>query len=73
MESVTSDEDVLFYWTILAAEWEEEDEEALLPMVTELWITIRGFPFARSFLEIYKQANKKTVQKSKGLRKKLIK
>ncbi len=37
MESVTSDADVLFYWTILAAQWEEEDEQALLPMVTELF------------------------------------
>ena len=72
MEAVTSDEDVLFFWTILAAEWEEEEEQALLPMLTELWITIRGFSFAKSFLEIYKQANKKTVQKSKGLRKQLI-
>ncbi len=73
LEAVTSDEDVLFFWSIVAAEWDEEEEQALLPMVIELWVTIRGFSFAKSFLEIYKQAKKKTVQKSKGLRKHLIK
>ena len=71
MEAIASDEDVLFFWTILSAEWEEEEEQALLSLVIELWITICGFSFARSFLEMYKQANKKSVQKSKGLRKKL--
>ena len=30
------------------------------------------FPFAKSMLEMYKQAQKKTVQKSKGVRKQLI-
>ena len=63
METIACDEDVLFFWRILSAEWEEEDEQALLSMVIELWITIRGFSFARSFLEMYKQANKKSVQK----------
>ena len=71
METIACDEDVLFFWSILSAEWEEKEEQALLSMVIELWITIRGFSFARSFLEMYKQANKKSVQKSKGLRKKL--
>ena len=71
METISGDEDVLFFWTILTAEWEGEEEKVLLSMVIELWITIRGFSFARSFLEMYKQLNKKTVQKSKGLRKKL--
>ena len=55
---------------IIATEWEEQKENALLPMVVDLWITIRGFSFAKSFLEIYKQSNQETVQKSTGLRKK---
>ena len=33
-----------FFWSILAAEWEEE-EKTLFPMVIEMWITIRGFSF----------------------------
>ncbi len=71
VEAVVTDEDVLLFWSIVSAEWEEEEEKALLTMIVKLWITIRGFSFAKSFLELYKQANKKTVQKSKGLRKQL--
>ena len=44
---------VLFYWTIVAAEWEEEVEKTFLHMICELWITIRGFSFADSWLEMY--------------------
>ena len=36
MEATASDEDSLFFWTILSAEWEEEEEQALLPMMIEL-------------------------------------
>ncbi len=69
---ILSDEDVLFNWTIVAAEWEEEAEKTLLKQICDLWITIRGFSFATSWLEMYKQTQKKTVQKSKGVRKQLI-
>ena len=70
-QQVTSDENVLFFWSIVAVEWEEE-KPVLLRMIIDLWITIRGFSFANSWLEMYKQENKKTVQKSKGVRKQLI-
>ena len=71
IEAITSDEDVQFFWSILPAEWEEE-ELVLFQMIINLWITIRGFSFAGSWLEMHKQSNKKTVQKSKGIRKHLI-
>ena len=71
VESITTDEDLLFYWSI-SAEWEEKEEQILLWMVIDLWVTVRGFSFAKSMLEMYKQAQKKTVQKSKGVRKQLI-
>ena len=72
VESITTDEDVLFYWSIISAEWEEKEEQILLRMLIDLWVTVRGFSFAKSMLEMYKQAQKKTVQKSKGVRKQLI-
>ena len=72
MESIATDEDVLFYWSIISAEWEEKEEQILLQMLIEMWVTVRGFSFAKSMLEMYKQAQKKTVQKSKGVRKQLI-
>ena len=56
VESITTDEDVLFYWSILSAEWEEKEEQILLRMLIELWVTVRGFSFAKSMLEMYKQA-----------------
>ena len=71
VESIATDEDLLFYWSI-SAEWEEKEEQILLWMVIDLWVTVRGFSFAKSMLEMYKQAQKKTVQKSKGVRKQLI-
>ena len=58
IECILSDEDVLFYWTIVAAEWEEEAEKTLLRMICELWITIRGFSFADSWLEMYSHKRK---------------
>jgi len=41
-------------------------------MIIELLVMIRGFSFSRSIMEIYKQAQKKSIQKSKGVRKQLI-
>ena len=49
LQSILADEDVLFFWSILAAEWDTEEEQALLPMLAELWVTIRGFSFAKSW------------------------
>lgn len=37
MQSVTSDEDVLLFWMMPSAEWEEAEEQALLDVN---WITI---------------------------------
>ena len=71
-ESITINEDVLFYWSIISAEWEEKEEQILLRMLIDLWVTVHGFSFAESMLEMYKQAQKKTVQKLKGVRKQLI-
>ena len=68
VETISGNE---FFWTILAAKWEGVEEKVLLSMVIELWITICGLSFARSLFEMYKQSNKKTIRKSKGLRKKL--
>ncbi len=37
-----------------------------------MYLTVRGFSFASSCLELYKQQNRTQLQKSKGLRRKLI-
>ena len=43
----------------------------LLEMIVGLFITIRGFSFSKSLMEMYKQEVKKSMQKSKSLRRKL--
>ena len=41
-------------------------------MPIDLWVTVHAFSFAKLMLEMYKQAQKKTVRKSKGVQKQLI-
>ena len=59
--------DVTFYWSLLSCDWEDESETLL-----DLFLTIRGFSYASTWVEKYKTASAKTLQKSKGLRKSLI-
>ena len=68
LSSIASNEDALFYWSMLSADADEEDAQTLLKMMIELWVTIRGFAFASSWIELHKQASKKTIQRSKALR-----
>ena len=71
MESVLQDESVQFHWCMLTTDIEEDKAKVLLTMIVDLFITVRGFSFAKSFMEMYKQATKKSTQKSKALRKTL--
>ena len=57
---------------LLSVNWSDEVSTALLHMIVNQWITVRGFSSASAFIEMYKKTNKKTFQKSKGLRKSLI-
>ncbi len=69
--NVLRNEDVKFYWDMISFNWVSNEAQELLRMIVEHYITIRGFSFARAFMEKYKQALQKTTQKSKGLRKTL--
>ena len=70
--SILRNEDVLFYWSMIGSDWEEDESAALLPMVVNLWVTVRGFSYASAWVEKYKAKHKKSVQKSKGVRKQLL-
>ena len=61
--AVKSNDEVLFHWCMLTAESEDKDAQVVLEMLINLWITIRGFSFAGSWLEIYKQEKKKLYEK----------
>ena len=61
-----------FRWAIEAVNIEsEEQSQALLREIVNLWTTIRGFSIAAVWMETYKEATKETTQKSTGLRKHL--
>ena len=70
-EEVSSDEDVMFMWTVLTSDLDEEQRSELLQHVALKWITIRGFSAAGAWMEYYKQANEQTTKKSHSLRKSL--
>jgi len=63
--------DVQFSWCMTGINLKVDDEKAdeLLEMCINLWITIRENSFANSIQEFYKQQTKKSIEKSKPLRK----
>ena len=46
---------------------QKEANKELLLMIVDLWITIRGFSFAKSILEQYKQLHALNTSKAKAL------
>ena len=73
INSIEKDEMVQCHWTAMSAEWEPEESQILFTMVTNLWVTMRGFSYASAWMERWKQETKKSIQKSQPLRKKLNK
>jgi hypothetical protein len=70
IKAVIDDEDVGFTWDMLTTDISSPDHvHELLACVTDLWVTIRGFSLAASWLEEYKLASSKETQKTKSLRK----
>ena len=74
VEKLCKNENVLFHWNLVSGMWDANSEVAktLLHMVAELWVTIREFAHVSAWIEKHKQAAKQNLQKSKGVRKKLI-
>ena len=71
-ENIATSDDVLFYWCLLSADWDAEEGEALLPLIIDIFVTMRGFAFASAWVEQNKMLQKKNTQKSKGIRKHLL-
>ena len=61
-------DDVMDCWRSLGVD-EDISEPSLLERISDLWIKIRGFSNASSFMESYKQHTKKSLQRVKPLRK----
>ena len=69
IDEVTSDNNVQFYWSMIAIDLDEDIGQELLVQIVQLWLTVRGFSTAGAFVEQYKQATKKSTKKSTSLRK----
>ena len=60
------------YWSdIIQNEEEDDDADAVLDMIIDLWITIRGYAYCSSWIEFHKKEHQRGLQKSKALRKTL--
>jgi len=66
-----TDDDVKFYWSLVAVDFEIDDCEihkVLLQKIADLYVKVRGFSFANGWIEKYKQRTKQFTQKAKSLR-----
>ena len=69
LTEITADDNVQFFWCIISTDIDDEEaSQELLYKIVELWLTIRGFSIAGSFVEYYKQCTKES-NKKKSLRK----
>lgn len=70
-EDLLKDDNILDSWSDIGVELEAEDKTELLGMIVKLYVTVRGFSFAASIVELYKQSLKKNLKGSRSLRTKL--
>ncbi len=68
LDPLRSNEDLLSLWGMLTAHYGNDVPIEVLKQICELYVTVRGFSFATSCMELFKQQTKTQVQKSKGLR-----
>ena len=69
IDNVLSSDEVLFSWCFIAdGDLDDSLSEKCLSRIISKWVTIRGFSFANSMIEMYKQHFKKGTEKSKPLR-----
>ena len=69
--SITQDDGVQFWWALVCASLDNDLAEMLLQKIAQLWITIRGYSYASSIVEQYKQSMKNILQKKRAFRKDL--
>ena len=72
VKEITSDDDILFSWMVATSGFDDEElSSELLSMITESWLTIRGFSVAGAWMEYYKQCKDSNTKKEHALRKNL--
>ena len=71
-DSILKSNDLLFQWSLISADSDDDVASTVLFEIVKLYTTIRGFAFAKTCMEQYKQAKRKTTQKSRALRSNLF-
>lgn len=70
LDVIVKNEDIQFNWMLVLQDIDDiAQAEALLMEVVNLWVTIRGFLMAASWMAEYKKNAEKTTEKSTGLHK----
>ena len=63
ISSIVEDTDVQFSWLLLCLDLDDEElSNELLKYVVEMWLTIRGFSMANTWMEYYKQSTQRAKQ-----------
>ncbi len=65
LDAIMSNEDLLTLWGMSTGHYGEEVSQEVLRRLSEMYLTVCGFSFASSCLELYKQQNRTQLQKSK--------
>ena len=71
-KNIIENDDVQFYWCMVSANWTAEVASTLLDLLVDNYMKLRGHSTASAWLEKFKRESKKSVQKSKGVRKQLL-
>ena len=71
LNALLDNDDLKHQWAQITTGEDENVTSDLLKQIIQLYLTIRGFAFARSCLELYKRHHSKRLQKSKSLRREI--
>ena len=63
--------DILFQWCLLTASTQDSAASLLLRKLIELYVTVRGYAFVTSCVEMFKQETNQSLQRKKALRKQI--
>ena len=72
LNAIVQEEDVQFHWCLMTTTIQDATASTLLRMLCEHYVTIRGYSFTGSCVELYKKSSKRALQKGKGLRKEIF-
>ena len=71
MGAMLTNEDLQLRWKSLSSTVDDNISVDILKRIVNLYLTVRGFAFTSSIMELYKRKHRKKTQKSKALRKTL--